>query len=391
MIRNYIFFFLWIFSMHNLMAQENDLDNIIKGVQNKYAPDRRVEVFQVDAQLKVDSLILRGETTSKEGYLELLSELKSSHTTIIDSVRLLPDAKLGEKTEGLIYNSVGTIRYAPRYGSELVTQTSMGTPVKILEERGGWRRIQTPDKYIGWINGSVKPVTTDEINSYLKEPKLVITSVNAVSYEKADENSIPVSDLTIGNILVFKGESSGFYEVVYPDGREAYVKLDDAKKVSDWFDNIKLTGESIVENAYRFKGIPYLWGGTSSKGLDCSGFTKTVYLMHGINLPRDASQQVHKGELVDETGDFSKLLPGDLLFFGTKANADNPNERVVHVGIYIGNNHFIHASDYVRVNSLDPSDTLYDKFNANRYLRTKRYIDNGHHVNVDIMNPELLY
>jgi len=111
--------------------------------------------------------------------------------------------------------------------------------------------------------------------------------------------------------------------------------------------------------------------------MDCSGFTKQVYYMHGIVLARDASQQVRYGRLIDEAGDFSEALPGDLVFFGTKATAENSKERVVHVGIYIGDRRFIHASDYIRINSFDPADPLYDAFNTKRYLRTKRIIGEG--------------
>jgi len=96
--------------------------------------------------------------------------------------------------------------------------------------------------------------------------------------------------------------------------------------------------------------------------------------MHGIILARDASQQVLSGRLIDETGDFREALPGDLVFFGTKATPENPKERVVHVGIYIGDRRFIHASDFIHINSFDPADPLYDDYNTKRYLRTKRII-----------------
>ena len=114
--------------------------------------------------------------------------------------------------------------------------------------------------------------------------------------------------------------------------------------------------------------------------------------MHGIVLARDASQQVNQGELVDSAGDFSKLLPGDLMFFGSKAKPiaktkEESKERVVHVGIYIGNNHFIHASDNIHINSVNPVDELYDKFNAGRYLRSKRYITDGKVINVNRFEP----
>ena len=384
-------------SIQYLMDQENDIKHIIREIQYKYAPDGRVEVFQIDTHQKGDTSIVNGVTTSKDAYDELIGILKENHPAIIDFVRILPDVQLGEKTEGIVYNSVGTIRYAPRYNSEMITQTLLGTKVKILEEKNGWQRIQTPDKYIGWINGSVKPLSKAEILRYNEQPKVIVISFYATSYESPDETSNPVSDLVIGNILALKSESEDFYEVVYPDGRIAFLMKSDALTYEDWFKNIDLSGESIISSALQFKGIPYLWGGTSSKGLDCSGFTKIVYFMHGITLPRDASQQVDKGLLIDSNGEFSKLKPGDLIYFGTKGtkgiigyeNSESNelnDDRVVHVGIYLGDNHFIHASDYVHINSLNPSDALYDKFNAERYLRSKRYIENGKPINVDTIS-----
>lgn len=376
--------FICIFSIQSCMVQKNDAEQIIRNVQEKYAPDKRVEVFNAELLHKDKSVLIKGETTSSEAHEELLNELRRVYPNVEDSLRLLPDVRLGEKTEGVIYNSVGTLRYAPRYNAELVSQALLGTHVRILEEERGWLRVQTPDGYIGWMKGSVEPMTKSELHEYNKQPKVIVTSIFANSYEKADGNSLPVSDLVIGNILNVKSESDRFFEVVYPDGRNAFVKFSDVMKLSEWLNNIELTGESIVNTSYRFKGVPYAWGGTSSKGVDCSGFTKSVYFMHGIVLARDASQQVNQGELVDADRDFSKLLPGDLIFFGTK---DKTSERVVHVGIYIGNNYFIHASDNVRISSLDPLDSLYDEFNAGRYLRTKRYIIDGQAVNVNKLEP----
>lgn len=368
------FLFILLFSTLSVMPQNSDMDSVIKLLKEKYAPDSRVEVFNIVATQRKDTIVLKGATTSMPAYEELILQAGSMSDHMKDSIRLLPDKELGDTIWGTIYNSVGTLRAEPRYGSELVSQGLLGMPVKILEKRGGWCRIQTPDKYIGWINGSVKAMIKSELQQYLQQPKVIVTSVFAHSLQKPDSDSFPVSDLVIANMLVVKGKKEEFYHVVYPDGREAYVRKSDAIETADWLKSIDLTGESIVNTAYWFMGVPYLWGGTSSKGLDCSGFTRTVYFMHGIILPRDASQQVHCGKLIDSSGDFSRALPGDLLFFGSKATDDSPKERVVHVGIYIGKNRFIHASDYVHINSLDPADPLYDEFNANRYLRTKRII-----------------
>ena len=217
-------------------------------------------------------------------------------------------------------------------------------------------------------------MTESELHEYNKKEKVVVIALYAFSYEKADVKSQTVSDLVIGDMLVLKGEKGRFYRVGYPDGREAYIRQSDAKELKKWLQEMELTPKSIVRVARQFMGIPYVWGGTSFKGLDCSGLTKLVYFLHGVILQRDASQQVLTGRPVDDNGNFSNLEPGDLLFFGTKATAENPKERVVHVAIYIGNRRFIHASDYVQIGSFDPADPLYDEYNAGRYLCARRII-----------------
>lgn len=277
------------------------------------------------------------------------------------------------ETWGVVYNSVGSLRAEPTHAAEMVTQVLLGMPVKIYEQKGEWCMIETPDGYVGWISGSMQLMTDRQRRNYLQQPKVIISTLCARSYLLPYQISQPVSDLVAGNMLELITDDGAYYRVRYPDGRKAYVMKSDAKELPDWLREIRPTGESIVESAKKLLGIPYLWGGTSVKGLDCSGFIKQVYFMHGIILARDASQQVRYGRLVDDTGNFADAFPGDLLFFGAKTSEER-GEKVVHVGIYLGKRRFIHASDYVRINSLDPSDPLYDAFNANRYLRTKRII-----------------
>ncbi|MDR1742303.1 MAG: C40 family peptidase [Dysgonamonadaceae bacterium] len=356
------------------MAQTKDIQDVVASVKEKHAPDTRVEVFDIKALQRGDSLVLKGKTTNVAAYRELISEAKKLSPKVKDSILLLPDRKLCEKTWGVVYNSAAYIREEGGYDAEIVTQALMGTPLRILEQKGVWRRVQTPDKYIGWVNGSVEPMTKKELQTHLSTPQIVITSFYARSYEKPDLDAQPVSDLVAGDRLALKRVSGNYFHVVYPDGREAYIVKRDAAREKDWLKSIELTGENIVSTACRFKGVPYFWGGTSTKGVDCSGFTKTVYFLNGIILARDASQQVKYGIDADPDGTFEGLQQGDLMFFGTKPNAENPKERVVHVGIYIGDKRFIHASDYIRISSFNPDDALYDEYNTKRYLRSKRII-----------------
>ena len=104
-----------------------------------------------------------------------------------------------------------------------------------------------------------------------------------------------------------------------------------------------------------FNGIPYLWGGSSSKAIDCSGLTSNVFFMNGTLLPRDADQQALCGKEISTEYDYENLMPGDLLFFGRKASQEQP-ESVSHVAIYLNDSEFIHAAgfrDRVSLNSMD--------------------------------------
>ena len=145
------------------------------------------------------------------------------------------------------------------------------------------------------------------------------------------------------------------------------------KIILNWLDSRKVNADDIISTAKTFMGIPYLWGGTSPKAFDCSGFTKTVYFLNGVMLPRDASQQVYTGELVDTKNGFQNLKPGDLLFFGRKAT-DSTAEKITHVALYIGDTEFIHASGRVRINSLDKSRPNYSDYRFNQFVRAKRIL-----------------
>jgi cell wall-associated NlpC family hydrolase len=353
------------------VAAAQTLPEVVEQVRQEFAPDARTVVFQITAS---ESGVLSGQTSSPDAKRALLERLQRAGVPHTDQIRTLPDpADVGDRVHGVITISVGNLRSQPGHAAELATQALLGTPVRVLQTQGDWLRVQTPDAYIAWVDGgAVRRMNAAEFARWQESRKLIVLTMYGFGYRNPDAGGPTVSDLVVGNTLERLGERGNFYEVAYPDGRRAFVRKADAQPYETWLRSVRATEHSLVETAHRLTGLPYLWGGTSAKGVDCSGFTKTIYFLNGFVLPRDASQQVHAGELIDTATGFENLRPGDLLFFGSKR--DDGTERVTHVGMWIGGDEFIHASSFVRVASVDPAKPNYDAFNRNRFLRAKRLL-----------------
>jgi hypothetical protein len=343
----------------------------ISTVKDKYIPDKRVKVFDIDVDGFQKEPTLTGVTSDKDAYNALMEEAGVRCGKFVNKVELLPARDLGDKVYGVIRLSVADIRTEAKFSAEMATQATLGTPVRILQ-KDDWYRIQTPDGYIGWAQlSSFEPMTQEEAKAWNNAEKVVFTDYFGFSYQAPDRNSQHISDLVSTNMLKLEGEENGFYKVSYPDGRLAYVPKEQCMPYNKWKTWKEATGESFVKEAYKLMGIPYVWGGTSVKGLDCSGLTKTVMLMHGIVLMRDASQQAYTGIPVDISNGYDNLQTGDLMFFGKKAQ-EGKKERIRHVAFYVGNKKFIHASGCVQVNSLDPDSPDYDEKNTTEFIRATR-------------------
>lgn len=379
MIKKGYFLFLLILFTPTLFGQEKplykhaELELIIQQIQEEFIPDKRVRIYDVKVDEEQQIPTLKGVTSDMAAYNALITREKETYPSLVNNVELLPAKDLGDKTYGVINLSVADIREAADFTSGMATQAILGTPVRIYQ-KDNWYRIQTPDGYIGWSQlANFHPMTKGEFNRWNLAKKVVFTDYFGFSYSQPDKDSQTVTDLVNGNMLKLEGEDGEFYKISYPDGKFAYISKTQAKPYRDWINSITLTKESLVEKAYKLMGIPYVWGGTSVKGMDCSGYTKTVLFMHGIILMRDASQQANTGIPVDISSGYENLEVGDLMFFG-KAGEEGKKDRIRHVGFYLGDNRFIHASGCVRISSLDPDAPDYDEINAKEFIRATRII-----------------
>lgn len=352
-----------------------DIEEIIGQIKSRLAPDKRTAIFNVSYLQEGNQLILQGEVSDKLFKEKLLNELSSNpNYTIVDSIEVLPSKKLGSRIYGIVNLSVCNIRSKPDHPEELSTQALMGTPVRILKESNGWFLIQTPDDYLGWVDDDgIARYNAEEMINWLKSKKIIYTEFFGFIY--SDKNlSEKISDIVAGNILKLVNSDKKTFEIELPDGRKGYINRKEAKLFDDWYNSLDFQAASIIKTAKQMMGFPYLWGGTSIKGIDCSGFMKTIFFLNGLILSRDANQQALHGSEVPFDPDFSQLKPGDLIFFGRRASETRP-ERITHVGLYLGDKRFIHSSGRVRLDSFDKDDPNYNEYRLNTIVRVKRILD----------------
>jgi len=254
---------------------------------------------------------------------------------------------------------VASIRTSGRHAAEMSTQAIMGTPLRVIGKGGDWWHVQTPDGYTGWIpSSSVEGKTPAQMAAWRVADRVAVVSPFQIRvYETpGDDDRVEgiVTDLVNGSVVEVLDSKThpGFCRVALPDGRSGIVASRHLSPIAEWADQA-FDADLILRTAGSMMGTPYLWGGTSTKALDCSGLAKVSYLANGRILMRDASQQAVTGTRI-EAKDWRNCKKGDLLFFGNAKTG-----RVTHVAIYDHNGRYIHSSGRVKRNSVDPKAADY--------------------------------
>ncbi|QHI35976.1 Gamma-D-glutamyl-L-lysine endopeptidase [Kordia antarctica] len=224
---------------------------------------------------------------------------------------------------GICNLSIVPLRAEPTDTSELVSQVLYGEHFKVLEQRKKWSKIRIAfDKYEGWIDNKQYLEVTEEIYKEKNKEKLIL-SADLVEFITNDSLLMPIP---IGSVL------------------------NSLSLLSHEHDGNTIGGihpkATIIKTSYMYLGAPYLWGGKTPFGIDCSGFTQMVYKLNGYKLLRDASQQAMQGEALSF---IEESEPGDLAFF------DNEEGTIIHVGIIMEDNYIIHAHGKVRIDRIDHS------------------------------------
>jgi hypothetical protein len=238
---------------------------------------------------------------------------------------------------GICNLSIVPLRLEPSDPSELVSQVLYGESFKVLEQRKSWSKIRLSyDKYEGWIDNKQYLELTHETYSLLKSSDLKLSSdlVEFIQDGDGKLHTIPLGATLNGLELLNHKYEGNIREGIMPKNQ-------------------------IVETSFNYLNTPYLWGGKTPFGIDCSGFTQMVYKLNGYSLLRDASQQATQGTALSF---IEESEPGDLAFF------DNDEGRIVHVGIIMEDNYIIHAHGKVRIDRLDHSGI----YNVDKKLHTHK-------------------
>ena len=369
--RFYILTTLIVFLVSCSITDRKHTENLIIDFREQNKIDAREVIFDIVTSFQKGKLVLQGETDNEELKNKLINTLGT--TAYVDNITILPDSSIKDKKFALIKVSVSNLRKEPANKAELVSQALMGTPVKLLKKTGSWYLIKTPDTYISWIySDEIVPVSESEYQTWRNSQRVIFTDDYSTIYDS--ETLIkPISDVVCGNIFEVTEQNFRLIKLRFPDGRFGYSIKKGWITLSDYMLIVPRSADSILILAKKFMGRPYLWGGTSSLAMDCSGFTKTVFFMNGIILPRDASQQAYIGETITPNNYFDNVRAGDLLFFGKKAE-NGGKDRVTHVGISLGQTNYIHESGIVQINSFDPQSPDYSDARRKSFLWATRIL-----------------
>jgi len=368
----FLFLLSLLIFLFNCSSDQQILDvfeKLKQQTQQSYAPDLSMAVFKFQLEKENGQWVLKGETTVPEARSALLQKLDSLlKTKVNDQSLLLPHPDLGDSSWAIVRVSVANLRREPKHAAELVDQSIMGNVLRLLKQYKSWYLVRTHYGYIGWMTKySFVRVTKQEVENWQKARRTMVYWPVDRIYSQPSEKSIPVCDVVMNSPLKVLGAKGRWMHVETPDKRQGYI----LKKHLGPFVVMKsadqVAAEDLLQTAYQLMGIPYLWGGNSAKGSDCSGFTQTVFRHHGIQLPRDARQQALLGKEITPKEDFSNVKPGDLLFFGL-------GKRITHVGMSLGGYKFIHQDREVRINSFNPQDKDFNPFRKKTLKIIKRIL-----------------
>ena len=326
------------------------IERIIGSIREKFAPDSRLTVFEVESRLKRKVLYLKGAIEGCIPRKQLLEELLSLKQvgSVVDQLNVLPQPL--ERPFGLVKVSCAMLYHRPggKVKKDRATQALYGTVLKVLQETPGWFRVRTPCGYTCWASArSLSTLTEKELAAWrtgrwaaLDSLRTTLRPVGGTRLELYYMTSLPLVRSSKDNLTMRLADGQEL-----TTSREPFFIHSGRSFNSE----LRVPSSEVQKQARRMLTIPYLWAGITPAGFDCSGLVQTIFRRCGYLLPRDSDMQFKCGKKV------SSPRAADLVFFGRK--------EIGHVGIMLDKHHFIHAQSGkgVVISSLHPKHDDYSK------------------------------
>jgi gamma-D-glutamyl-L-lysine dipeptidyl-peptidase len=339
---------------------------LIERIRERHALDPRISVFEVDVERTDDAVDLTGVTSEAAAAEELHREaaLLEGAAPVRDRVRRLPHVEPGEPIHAVATAAVVPLLAGPTISETHVSQAVLGRTMTVLRREGRWLQCRSDDGYLGWVHRGYVALL-DEAGARAWEMGTGGEACVSLGAKIMDADGDTLARLPWGARVV-RGEDG---HVRLPDGTTGPA-TGTLLPLADRAERYPADGERMTATAARWMGAPYLWGGVTPAGVDCSGFVQAVLDLHGVRIPRDSDLQAQRGEPVEPDERFSNLRAGDLLFF-----AETP-ERISHVTLSLGGSRIIHSSlgnGGVRRNDL-VGDTAYERELRGIFVCARRYV-----------------
>lgn len=344
------------------------------------AIDSRTSLADIHIEPDGESVAVRGQVLDRATAERLMRALRAQAPTVNwrDDMQTLvtgPDYHWA-----LLTRPVADLRREPSHRAERVTQALLGEALETLRVQGAWTLVRLSDGYLGWLfTGFDTPPLTlchaEQAQAYRQQATHLVIHPLAPFYahpsgEVHDQSGL----LPFGVRVPVVGQDGALQRVRWPDGTLRWISSADLLPLAALAPRCHAGLRQVLDWAQRLIGVPYLWGGKTPFGYDCSGLTQTLFGVLGIDLPRDADQQAERGTPVA----LDALACGDLLFFGDPADAQHQRaSRVTHVALALNRHEFLDASRSgggVAIRSRDPRSPIYAAVTAPTLLFARRYL-----------------